>query len=311
MPNRPPSRPALPVAALVLLTVALAPRPAAAVDDFWAFWGDGRAELDGYALVEPRYGAPRAGQAVLVFVTEDWSESLGVKADPGKHPPADVFPVLKLNFVRGFQTGIYDYHVLASTFARVDGAFTPVKLSFASQEWCGNVYQQWRVRGGQMGEVSHSYFDGEADRTRDEALPPGALFEEALPIALRGLRGDFLPPGGARTVPLFSSAIRARFEHQEQAFREATIRRSPQSTKVTTTLGTLPAFTYTVEEKGGPTTTYTLEAAYPHRILAWSTSTGESGRILGSARLPYWKLNAPGGESYLKQLGLAPVVPPR
>src|SRR5947209_7611453 len=128
---------------VALLTLALAAASSSArADEFWKFWGDGKAELDGYALTEPRYGAPREGKAVLIFVTEDFSDSLRVKADPGKHPPSDVFPVLKLNFVRKFQTGIYDYSVLTSTFARTElPAWPVVKVSFSAQEWCGHVYQ--------------------------------------------------------------------------------------------------------------------------------------------------------------------------
>ena len=64
------------------------------------------------------------------------------------------------------------------------------------------------------------------------------------------------------------------------------------------------SFDYVVEEQGGATTTFTLESAYPHRILAWRSSGGESGRILGSARLAYWKLNGPGGEAELARIGL-------
>ena len=36
---------------------------------FWAHWGDGRAEMNGYRLIQPRYGAPRTGTALLIFVT--------------------------------------------------------------------------------------------------------------------------------------------------------------------------------------------------------------------------------------------------
>src|SRR4051812_35432527 len=107
-------------------------------DEFWQHWGDGKAELDGYALTQPRYGEKREGTAVLVFVTEDFSDSLRVKADPGKHPPSDVYPVLKLNFIRDFQTGIYDYNVMTSTFLKTEDHFAPVKISFSSQEWCGH-----------------------------------------------------------------------------------------------------------------------------------------------------------------------------
>src|SRR5258706_14867771 len=64
---------------------------------FWDHWGDGRAELSGYDLVFPRYGEERRGMAVAIFVTETFSNSLRVKADPGKHPAADEIPVLKVH----------------------------------------------------------------------------------------------------------------------------------------------------------------------------------------------------------------------
>ncbi|HEX2573212.1 MAG TPA: hypothetical protein VH877_26925 [Polyangia bacterium] len=287
--------------------------PAPASDDgFWRTWGDGKAEIDGYALVQPRYGEPRAGTAVLIFVTEDFSDSARVKADPGKHPPADVYPVLKLNFTRQFQTGIYQYNVLTSVFARTEfrgsGASWPLtKVSFSAQEWCGHVYQQWLARGQRLVGQLHSYFDGEADAALELPLPPGGVLEDALPILVRGLRGDWLAPGESRPVPLLPSSLRARLLHRKQAWGQAIVRRSSATAPVATALGTLPAFTYTIEEQGGDTLTYTIEAAQPHRILAWQSSSGESGKILGSARLPYWMMNKPGGEAALKDIGLAPL----
>src|SRR5678815_4531164 len=95
-------------------------RGTARADDFWQHWGDGK--------------------AVLIFVTEDFSDSLRVKADPGKHPASDVYPVLKLNFVRDFQTGVYDYNVMTSTFLKTESGFAPAKVSFSAQEWCGHTY---------------------------------------------------------------------------------------------------------------------------------------------------------------------------
>ena len=106
---------ALPSFLLLLLSLAL-PTDA---QDFWAHWGDGKAELNGYSLKQPRYGAVRSGISVLIFVTEDFSDARRVKADAGKHPASDVYPVLKLNAVRDFSTGIYDYNVMTSTFLRV------------------------------------------------------------------------------------------------------------------------------------------------------------------------------------------------
>ncbi|MCA1664656.1 MAG: hypothetical protein LC659_10370, partial [Myxococcales bacterium] len=132
------------------MSAALASSTAARADDFWKYWGDGKAELDGYALVEPRYGQPRQGTAVAVFVTEDFSDALRVKADPQKHEKSDLVPVMKLNLVRDFQTGIYDYNTMTSTFVRTEfnggDAYWPLeKTSFSSQEWCGHVYMQWLV----------------------------------------------------------------------------------------------------------------------------------------------------------------------
>jgi hypothetical protein len=273
-------------------------------DEFWKYWGDGKAELDGYALTQPRYGQLRQGTAVLIFVTEDFSDSLRVKADPGRHPPPDVRPVLKLNFVRDFQTGIYDYNIMTSTFLDTERAFAPLKVSFSSQEWCGHVYQQLLLRGGRLVGESHSYFDGEADAALELPFPAGGLLEEQIPVLVRGLRGDLLGPGESRTVPFLPSALRARLEHRRQEWREATLRRSAGASATPSALGKLDAFTITVEEKDGPTTTWTVEAAAPHRLLGWKSSTGEAGRLLGSTRLAYWELHDNGGERYLKELGL-------
>jgi hypothetical protein len=283
----------------------------ARADEFWAHWGDGKAELDGYALTQPRYGELRAGTAVLVFVTEDFSDSARVKADPGKHPPSDVYPVLKLNFVRDFQTGIYDYNVMTSTFARTEAAFAPAKVSFSSQEWCGHVYQQLVARGARLEGARHSYFDGEADQALALALPAGGVMEDAVPILVRGLRGDWLAPGETRTVPFLPSTLRARLEHRPQAWGEATLKRAAAAAPVASALGRVRAFTIEVAERGGPTVTWTIEDAAPHRILAWRSTTGDAGELLGSARLAYWQLNREGGEKNLALLGLEPQRPAR
>ena len=300
--------------AWLTLAVGIFAGGAAHADDFWRHWGDGKAELDGYALTQPRYGQKREGAAVLIFVTEDFSDSLRVKADPGKHPPSDVYPVLKLNFVREFQTGIYRYAILSSTFARtepVGGApWTLAKTSFSSQEWCGHVYQQWLPRRGLLEGTVHSYFDGEADERPILTYPPGGLVEEEVPILIRELRGPWLRPGESRAVPFLPSALRARLQHQKSAWSEAVVRRSEGTELAASVLGKIAAYTYAIEPRGGPVTTWTVEAAPPHRILGWRASDGESGRLTGSERLPYWTLHDEGDEKYLAPLGLTPLPRP-
>ena len=288
----------------------------AGADEFWKFWGDGKAELDGYALTMPRYGQLRQGTAVAIFVTEDFSDALGVKADPGKHPASDIVHVLKLNLVRDFQTGIYDYNTMTSTFLRTEFGerdFWPlVKTSFSAEEWCGHVYMQWLARGNKLAGTSHSYFDGEADATPEVELPEGGVLEDALPVLVRGLRGDWLAPGASKKVPFLRSQMRTRLLHVPAKWGEATVSRAAASAMVKTAIGALRAYTYTVAETGGDTITFTVEEAAPHRLLAWESSSGEAAHILGSARLEYWKMHNNGDEKALKLLGLVPQsVPPK
>jgi hypothetical protein len=284
-------------------TLAL-PSPAAA-QDFWAHWGDGKAELSAYRLTQPRYGAARTGTAVLIFVTEDFSDSLRVKAEPGRHPPADVYPVLKLNAVRDFQTGIYDYNVMTSVFARVAPGWPLAKVTFSSQEWCGHVFHQLVPRGGRIAGTRHSYFDGEADSSEDLANPQGGVLEDALPVLLRGWNGEYLAAGQTRTVPYLPGLIRARLEHRPLAWVTAKITRAaaPSSRKVAA--GSFTVTTWTVAPESGPRLTLEFEVAAPYRLVRWATDAGEEAVLLGSTRLAYWKLNGPGGEKYLKELGLS------
>lgn len=271
---------------------------------FWSHWGDGRAELNGYRLVQPRYGAPRPGTALLVFVTEDFSDSLRVKADPGRHPASDVSPVMKLNAVRDFQTGIYDYNVMTSVFARVAAGWPVSKVSFSSQEWCGHVYQQLIPRGGRIASVSHSYFDGEADRAHDLPHPPDGVFEDALPIILREWGGPFLRRGDSRKVSFLPSLLASRLQHRPLAWSQAVISLAPEVSRVTVPAGRFEVVTWTVAPEGAARATYQFEAAAPYRLVRWTTETGEEASLLGSERLAYWKLNGPGGEAHLRKLGL-------
>lgn len=275
---------------------------------FWSHWGDGRAELSGYRLRQPRYGSARPGTAVLIYVTEDFSDSLRVKADPGQHPRSDVYPVLKLNAVRDFQTGVYDYNVMTSVFARVAPGWPLAKVSFSSQEWCGHVWHQLLPRGGRVASLSHSYFDGEADATENLALPEGGAMEDALPILLRGWAGEYLPRGGSRSVPYLPSLLRARLEHKPLAWGKATIAVARDSATVEVPAGRFDVLTWTVAPQDGPKLTYQIETASPHRLVRWSSDAGEEAELLGSERLAYWKLNGPGGEEHLKRLGLDPAA---
>jgi len=287
---------------LLLLFLSLA-APSSA-QDFWQHWGDGKAELNGYTLKQPRYGALREGKAVLVFVTEDFSDALRVKADPGRHPAADVYPVLKLNAVRDFQTGIYDYNVMTSAFLRVAPGWPVAKVSFSSQEWCGHVWHQVAPRNGRLQGLFHSYFDGEADGTDDLPFPKDGVLEDALPILLRGWNGAYLKAGETRSVPFLPSLLWARLNHRPLAWTTARVARAASPRSVTVAAGRFQVDVYSVELADGRKLGLEIEASAPYRLVRQTGPEGEELALRGSTRLPYWQLNAPGGEKHLKELGL-------
>src|SRR5678815_2466082 len=166
------------------------------------------------------------GTAVLVYVTETFTEAQRVKSDGGH---SDEMPVLKLNEVRDFQTGISDYNVLTSTFVVLDGSLPigiPTKVSMGVQEWCGNVYEQLLFWPDRLERTLHSYFDGEGDRKETMAIPARGIDGDALPIVVRGLTGDLVPPGGERTVSVLDRILDSRFQHEPPRFRSSAIRRA-------------------------------------------------------------------------------------
>ena len=124
------------------------------------YWYNGEAEITSYQLEQARYGEMRDGKAVLVFVTEDFLPKIQVKAD---HYNKTNTPILKLNATKHFNTGIYPYAIMQSTFYPVANNQHALKISASIQEWCGHTYTQLNNRE-QFEVKSHSYFETEADQ---------------------------------------------------------------------------------------------------------------------------------------------------
>jgi hypothetical protein len=292
--------------------------PDAVLGEGFEFWRDGKAELDGYRYTVSRYGESRVGQAVMVFVTEPFSRSKNVKVDDHTRDPADTFEALKLNLVRDFQTGIYDYNTMVSVFTRSDD-FSPVKITFSSAEWCGHVYEELIFGAREIDDRLFSYFEDES-RTSSLDRKQNGVAEENLFILLRGLRGDFLEAGEKRSVPFLPGTFNRRLTHQPIGWSEAELERLPGPERVQVPAGTFSTMVYLVRTAGGRQGRFNIEEEYPHRIVRWSWSpasksggggwTGgtDSGELTGSVRLSYWALHDNGHESYLDELGLEPIV---
>ena len=271
---------------------------------FWDTWGDGQAELAGYKLTQPRYGEAREGIAIHITVTEDFTRGARVKSDGGH---GDEYPVVKLNAARDFTTGVYDYNTMSSVFVPLDGSLDwglVTKLTFSSQEWCGQTWDQWRVEPRQASWTGHSYFDGEADQQKDFDLPEGTVFEDALPLLLRGLAGRSPTPGVPIKVPIIRSMQHHRFSHRPVDIGRATITRSPSNSTRTVPAGSFEVSEFVVAIERGPTVTWWVEEASPRRIIAWSSTDGEAGELTGSFRDPYWQHSANRHVNMRSKLGL-------
>lgn len=179
------------------------------------YWYAGEAEISSYQLEQSRYGEIRQGTAVLVYVTEPFLAKAQVKAD--KNNPTNV-NVLKLNATKKFNTGIYPYSIMQSTFYPVANNQHAIKASASVQEWCGHVYTQLNNRD-QFEITTHSYFEGEADQNFNIEK---AILENEIWTQLR-IDPASLPTGNFTIIP---SLEFTRLNHtplkQYNAFAEST-----------------------------------------------------------------------------------------
>lgn len=128
--------------------------------EFKDYWYAGKAEITSYKLEQARYREIRNGKAVLIYVTEDFLPNKQVKAD--NQNPNNI-SVLKLNATKKFNTGVYPYSIMESTFYPVTNNQHAIKVSASVQEWCGHVYAQ--INNKKDFEVkAHSYFESEGDQ---------------------------------------------------------------------------------------------------------------------------------------------------
>lgn len=288
--------------------------PAPTVDsDFWKHWGDGQAEVAGYDLRFTRYGQARQGTAVTIFVTETFSNSKRVKADYGRHPESDTYPVMKLNLIQDYATGVYDYNMMMSSFVSLAdvnkrGAGLATKVSFSSQEWCGHVYHQMLFDKDAVRYQSHSYFDGEADDSGKHKYPDNGIAEDALFHWARSLAAPVLKAGETKTITSLRSLEVARLFHTPVEWEKIVLSRSAKTEKIKVPAGEFEVETLTAVVGDTiakqRTWTFKVEVAAPRRIIQWNNSLGHEAKLLKSERMKYWQLNRNGGEKMLEKIGL-------
>jgi len=134
---------------------------------FGDYWYTGEAEISSYQVAQARYGAMHKGEAVLIFVTEDFSKSQQVKLDIPPSKQEDLVKILKLNSLKRFNTGIYTYSLMKSVFTPVDLQQYPntMKVSNTLQDWCGHTFFQLNLKKKAFEVKQFSYFQSEGDQT--------------------------------------------------------------------------------------------------------------------------------------------------
>ncbi len=279
---------------------------------FGSYWFQGKAELTSYDLTQARYGELHQGEAVLVFVTEDFSRKKQVKLDNPAAAGDDKLPVLKLNFNKKFLTGIYPYSIVTSTFTALDLATDPhtPKVSMSMQEWCGHVFTQLNLKGKGYAVSQKSYFESEGDT---ETTIETALLEDELWNRIR-LNPAGLPTGAIKLVP-GTAYIRLQHLPLQPEAATATLRTVLPASQPA---GSPPTQTYTVAYQGPKqhTLTISFEKAFPHQILGWEETYldgfGPAPRLLTtrasrrrSIRLDYWRTHNNADLAWRDSLGLA------
>ncbi|WP_229724626.1 septum formation inhibitor Maf [Winogradskyella forsetii] len=213
--------------------------------EFKDYWYNGEAEITSYKLEQARYGEIREGTAVLIFVTEDFLPEEQVKAD---NYSENNIPVLKLNATKNFNTGIYPYSIMQSTFYPVANNQHALKISASVQEWCGQVYTQLNNRSD-FEVMSHSYFQGEADETFHIEK---TWTENELWLKLR-IDPKSLPAGSLKIIP---SVEYTRLKHEDIKAFEAT--------------ANLNNSTYTLTYNNlNRTLRINFNPIFPYEILSW------------------------------------------
>ena len=265
--------------------------------DFNAYWYQGKAEISSYKLSQARYGEIREGNAVLVFVTEDFSKSKQVKLDNSVKAGKDATSVLKLNMTKKFNTGIYPYSMMMSVFTPVnlnENANT-LKSTTSSQEWCGHTFTQINLKQDRYEVDVKSYFESEGDEIIDL---PKTLMEDEIWTRIR-IAPETLPTGLIDIIP---GALAQRLRHSKFQIEKVQISLTEKDSTMIYRLD------YPNQDR---TLSIYYKKAFPHVITRWEETYldgwGANTKKLTTIAVldeqlftDYWSKNS-NADSYLRQ----------
>lgn len=264
------------------------------------YWFQGLAELNSYELHQARYGEVHEGEAVLIFVTEDFSKKKNVKLDNPSNNPDDKLPVLKLNMTKKFYTGVYPYSMMLSAFTPYQ---TPqnglTKLTATSQEWCGHTFTQLAQKGNKYSIDLYSYFESEGDQT----LSIDQDFLEDEIWNLIRIEPDLLPQGKLKVIP---GLLFQRLRHTEIKPLDG-VAELKKGEKTSVYIFQIPELQRKLA--------ITFENEVPHKIISWEeeqlSGFGANAQVLKTTAklkktllLDYWSKHDRADSTYRKSLDL-------
>jgi hypothetical protein len=258
---------------------------------FGNYWFAGKAEISSYNLQQAQYGALNPGEAVLIFVTEDFRTDTQVKSESEENRHKAT-PVLKLNTIKRFNTGIYDYSIYTSVFTPINRLLFPqsLKVSFSAQDWCGQTFMQLNARNNGFQVTGRSYFENNATEDYETAK---ALLEDEIWTRLR-LNPDELPTGKISLIPSMAAA-RLRKQKIAPVAANASLEAYAGKNFVGKNLKS-----YTIAYADGRNLAIVFEAAFPHQIVGWEDTYSNKDKILTTRATlkktlqnDYWSKNAP------------------
>ena len=212
---------------------------------------------------------------MILYEQEPFLNKEQVKANRASSASTDI---IKLNYTKSFNTGIYPYSIMQSVFSPLTQQPHALKVTATTQEWCGQTFMQLNNRAS-FSITSHSYFEGEADQ---QITLTKNLLENELWVKLR-INPITIPKGTLEVIPDFSFL---RLSHKPIESYEATVSQRLKNDTLITSLK------YTQLDRE---LKIYQDKTFPFQILKWQEieKTGVSeARLQKSLKIEYWNKNA-------------------
>ncbi len=244
------------------------------------YWGDGKAELSYFDILETRYGQTQPGQLTIMLVREPFAPEELVKADDWRRE--GTYGVLKMNQIYQIQTGTYDYLQMFSGFWKTDNSQF-IKWSLTSNDGCGNTFKLGERQGDDWKILFHTYWEGMVSGELTVPAVPEVIYYDELPFRVRTL--DFSKDTQEFEIQLIPGTINSKKGNFTAAPATVSLAAPSDAEKTQRVV--------TVIRADG-TDRFVLDAEFPHLLRVWEKADGSVATLKSALKLAYWEMNKPG-----------------